>query len=703
MIYFVDKVSRAFFLLRDSVGSDVMSLRAKLYISFSVMILMVLAISVASLYTFTTTANRIETTKDQVQYVDRELIPESNIFSRISTIIASAGLRFYAYSYNAFDSDFSKGEENVKATRQELAAMEDLLAKAAPDHLPAARKNVPEIKGQLAALDAKSNELKNCIDGMGKYRDDVNARIANMDRIENELLKEMMDDLKNSFLAGNEKGEIAPVVQRRLDRVQVLDELSDALTDGQMLYWEAQSNFGEAADKIFRKSIAIMNQTADKAQAYLESPAIGTRESTKESFRNLVAEIRAYSKSIAGMANAWKESDRITGEISAISATVTAAATTMSGVAAESVLKQTGAIADATVHIDATVDSSAKVSWIIAVLSLMIGVLLAIFITRSITLPINLVIERLSGAEKALANASSQVGEAAHELADGSSEQAAAIEETSSALEQMSSMTRQNADNATLTNTKTQATAKLVAEGSASMQEMSGAMAEISDKSDRISQIIKTIEDISFQTNLLALNAAVEAARAGEAGKGFAVVADEVRNLSQRSAQAARDTSDLINSSVESVRNGSAIVQKLSNAFAGIENGTSDIGNLIHQIANATNEQAQGVDQVNTAMAQMDKVTQQNSANAATTASSSTELGEQVTELQSDINLLLGIVFGRKAGGRRRLGGKTGGGPGGNAGRNAGRVAAGGRGNRMLPGPSSMVVKPDNVIPFDDE
>ncbi len=147
---------------------------------------------------------------------------------------------------------------------------------------------------------------------------------------------------------------------------------------------------------------------------------------------------------------------------------------------------------------------------------------------------------------------------------------------------------------------------KLIDEGSVGMEEMTGAMAEISEHSDKVANIIKTISDIAFQTNLLALNAAVEAARAGEAGKGFAVVADEVRNLSQRSAQAARETEQLITSTLESVKKGSTITSRLTESFKGIKSGTSNVGHQLDQIANAANEQAQGVAGVNTAMSGMD-------------------------------------------------------------------------------------------------
>jgi methyl-accepting chemotaxis protein len=177
---------------------------------------------------------------------------------------------------------------------------------------------------------------------------------------------------------------------------------------------------------------------------------------------------------------------------------------------------------------------------------------------------------------------------------------------------------------------------------------MTKAMEELSASAEKVGAIIKTIEGIAFQTNLLALNAAVEAARAGEAGKGFAVVADEVRNLAQRSAQAARDTATLIEGTVARVRNGSEIATALDADFKEIESGAKDVGRLIAEITSATNEQAQGVDQVNTAVAQMDKVTQQNAANAEESASASEELSAQAETLKEMVDSLVALVTGSR-------------------------------------------------------
>ena len=284
--------------------------------------------------------------------------------------------------------------------------------------------------------------------------------------------------------------------------------------------------------------------------------------------------------------------------------------------------------------------------------ALIIGFIMAAmnyYSIRRIVSVLNHVINGLTESYQQVAEASAHVASASQELADGTSAQAAALEEASSSLEEMSSMTKLNADNAGAARTMTENARHVVEKVGGHMNEMGNAMVEITKMSEETGKIIKTIDEIAFQTNLLALNASVEAARAGEAGAGFAVVADEVRNLAMRAAEAAKTTGHLIENTINAVGKGSALTAATQKAFKEDAEISLKIGQLVEEIATASNEQAQGIAQVNTAVSEMDKITQEAAASAETTASSSEEMNAQAEEMKVFVDDLLNIVNGSGA------------------------------------------------------
>ncbi|SMC22961.1 hemerythrin-like metal-binding domain protein [Desulfacinum hydrothermale DSM 13146] len=285
----------------------------------------------------------------------------------------------------------------------------------------------------------------------------------------------------------------------------------------------------------------------------------------------------------------------------------------------------------------------------IALVMLAVGGGVAVAFGRRTAAPIVQVVEGLSEGADQVAGASEQVSESSQELADGASQQAASLEETSSALEEMAAMTRQNADNASQADAITKATGENLVEAQKAMETLEEAMGDIGEASQETQKIIKTIDEIAFQTNLLALNAAVEAARAGEAGAGFAVVADEVRNLAMRAAEAAKNTSEIIDRTVQKVGFGNEASEQVSKAFAKVAEGSARIGELVSEIAAASSEQAEGIEQINRAVADMDRVVQQNAANAEESASASEELRAQAQQVREYVQQLAQVVGSRQA------------------------------------------------------
>jgi methyl-accepting chemotaxis protein len=282
--------------------------------------------------------------------------------------------------------------------------------------------------------------------------------------------------------------------------------------------------------------------------------------------------------------------------------------------------------------------------FLVGAIFLGLTIILVFFFARSISRPITRVVEGLNEGADQVSAASGQVSASSQSLAEGASEQAAAIEETSSSLEEMSSMTKQNAAHANEANNLMAETSLVVSRANNSMGELTASMAEISKASEETSKIIKTIDEIAFQTNLLALNAAVEAARAGESGAGFAVVAEEVRNLAMRAADAAKNTANLIEGAVKRINVGSEIAEKTGTEFLQLAAGAGKMRELVGEIAAACNEQAQGIEQINKAVSEMDKVVQQNAANAEESAAASEEMNAQAAQMKGFVEDLLTIV-----------------------------------------------------------
>ena len=500
----------------------------------------------------------------------------------------------------------------------------------------AQKEDMPALKAAAATAEEKASEYK-------KLLDQTVTLIDSMKKDREEMTKSAVEYMKvcYAFLDGQNQhldkditsGAAAEKLKERVKKITLCNDVIDFGNAVRIAFWKSQS----MRDPKVIQDTQVNFEKIDKALAELKP--ITHLEADLKDIEECGKAGHAYQKGMNEFLADWIKLQEVGKE---------------RGLKGDEVLKQardtaetgiTSTTSDAGMA-SSTLTSSSVIMMIGLGVALFVGVLLAFLITRSIIGPINRVIAGLSSGAEQVTSASGQVASSSQQMAQGASEQASSLEETSSSLEEMASMTKQNADNANQANVVAKQAAQLAETGVESMKEMQEAIDRIKNSASETAKIIKTIDEIAFQTNLLALNAAVEAARAGEAGKGFAVVAEEVRNLARRSAEAAKTTADLIEGSQKNAEAGVKVTAEVAKNLAGIKENAGKVATLIGEIAAASKEQSQGIDQVTTAVTEMDKVVQQNAANAEESASAAEELSSQAEEVNSMVGDLNAIVTG---------------------------------------------------------
>jgi methyl-accepting chemotaxis protein len=602
-----------------------MKLSAKIYSGFGMVLAVALILLGGSLYIMKGVAGK-------AHILSNQFMPQTRIASGVERAALRAVSAMDRYDISFDDSFLSSSREHLKDVKKNLQGAEQLTTQF--PELTILKENTAHASEKLSEYETLVNDTEKTGKEIHVIRKKLEAAAENFMKSCMEFLDAHTQELNFGL---KQKGADPATLTELLEKISNLSEVIQIgyviqLDTGKGQLLNAPDIIEESAKK-FEKIENILSATQKKTTN-------DTSVSQLEDIRLAGSSYKTHMKKLMVNYTALTELGKKRSE-AGNGVSVSAENTAVAGI---------GETLKSAADVERILYNSNKILLIFGVIGFLISLVLIFIITRGITKPIGRIIEGLNDGANQVASAAGEVSASSQSLSEGASSQAASVEETSSSLEKMSAMTQQNAENARHADALMKEATVVVGQTNESMGDLIISMKDISKANEETSKIIKTIDEIAFQTNLLALNAAVEAARAGEAGAGFAVVADEVRNLAMRAATAAKNTAELIEGTLKKVRSGSELVIKTEGAFSAVTRSATKVGELVGEIAVASHEQSEGIGQVNKAVAEMDKVIQQNAANAEESASASEELNAQAEQMKGFVEELVALVRGNRRG-----------------------------------------------------
>jgi methyl-accepting chemotaxis protein len=595
-------------------------LGTRIAMGFSSLIVIALILGAIAVFNMST----IEGESEKLAY---EYVPEVEIATNLRGAANRAMYEMRGYAFTENVMYLNNARKEIKEIERHLQAAKELDAKS---------KHLKALKGQIKEAEDAKNTYVSLVDeteatdkDLDEAKEQLDLAAAGYMGAANALIKNQSEDQKKEIRGG---ASIASMEERRL-KIELVNDVIDLGNAIRIDVWKSQAERDPSlmakADALFPEVNAKITQLRGITRHAEDIADLDKIQNSAGYYKSAMADYMvAYNK----MNELGKKRDAAGKDlIAACITTADAGISNTSQIATDAVDK---------------LGASSLIMIIGLVIALIVGVLLAIFITMGITKPVDKIIRGLTEGSEQVNSAASQVSSSAQTLAEGSSEQASSLEEVSSTLETMATMTNQNSSNAQQANLQIKDTGESAGECKTAMGRMSESIDSIKASSDETAKIIKDIDEIALQTNLLALNAAVEAARAGEAGAGFAVVAEEVRSLALRSAEAAKDTANLIKESQQKAEEGVQVSSEVADMLEKIVESVASVQELVAQVASASAEQAEGIDQVNKAVTQMEQITQGNAANAEESASASEELSAQSESLNEIVESLTLLVRG---------------------------------------------------------